>query len=108
MIILSEMVLHSNWSSTETFGDIYLSQNGVQQSVFSFIPSILDSNNLGIEMSANVMKMAINSLNLISYHWLIIIGVVSSICAQMISYADYSKIGRFEAMAAHSFCKRSD
>ena len=99
MILLSGMLLHSDFSSAATFKDVYSKQKGVQQqpNAFSFlsIPNFLDSNNLGAEMSANASKMVINSLNLASYHWLILVGVVSSICVHMISYSEYSKIGTF-------------
>merc|ERR1712228_913891 len=54
-----------------------------------------DDNNLGVGMSANVSKLTINSINLTSYHWLILIGVTSSLCIHMISYPEYSKIGRW-------------
>ena len=110
MIFLSAIVLHSNVNTDVTFKDIYFNKNNgtKPENALSFlteylpfldeyiskIPSLLDKENLGTGMTANVAELAINSTNLISYHWLIIIGVVSSICCHMIVYEDYSKIGR--------------
>ena len=113
MIFLSAMVLHSNVNTKVTFKDIYFNANtdGEQQpkppqflfltqyfpfldNIIASLPSVLDSENSGVGMTASVATLAINSTNLIAYHWLIIIGIVSSICCHMIAYEDYSRIGR--------------
>eukprot|EP01084_Bolivina_argentea_P101299 181650_1 len=116
MIFLSAIVSHSNLNQDITFKDIYLSHqntnpidtNKPTNNVFTFlygyipyldnlisqIPNILDTKHLGVGMTANVASLSIHSTNLIAYHWLIIIGVVSSICCHMVVYKDYSRIGR--------------
>eukprot|EP01084_Bolivina_argentea_P101300 181651_1 len=100
MLFLSGIVLHSRLSSERTFKDIYFhssdaSQEDTHAYLFGFqIPNILDTKQLGVGMTANVAVLPINSINLIAYHWLIIIGMVSSLCCHMIVYSDYSRIGR--------------